>query len=233
MKRDINNMTVPAHPGLLRLPAFCLVIILLCSYCSERPSIRGKEITEDSKLDTETTGHELKADTEEAPVTIDAIKKTYAMISKKFQDGELDSTSFKYDCNGEKGGTVSYFSDKGKLRMVVHRYHEYDHYSAVDRYFVKDSTVFFAHLTSISWAFEDGSQGTTRDNIKEQRTYLIKQEPVRCLEKKYTLRSDARNNPAPDSVPNNEVGCQSVKPLLSSYALLVKYQHKSAPHCLE
>lgn len=195
------------------------------------------------KPDTNTTQHEpvpthqVLTDTVDTITTrsgvlttVDDIQSAYTSVMKQYENGTLDSASFKYSCQDEKGGTVTYFSKDGKLRMVVHRYHEYDHYSAVDRYFVEDEGLYFANLNGVSWSFEDG--GGTRDNVTEQRIYVINQTPVRCLEKKYAIRSKASDNPRPETVANKEVKCKSAASVIGPYRILLKYQKNGTSGCL-
>ena len=160
------------------------------------------------------------------------IQNAYAEIIADYEKGKLDSTSFKYNCNGEKSGTVTYFSQKGDLKMITHTYAEYDHHEMKDRYFVQDSIPFFAHLRSLSWSFESGPEGATKDQITEQRIYLLNWKPIQCLEKKYEIRLHAGVNPKPADVQNKTVDCTSTKSIEKPYRLLVKYWNVPAPKCL-
>ncbi|MFD3000304.1 hypothetical protein ACFS7Z_08030 [Pontibacter toksunensis] len=71
------------------------------------------------------------------------IKKEYTYVTSRIESSRMNSASFNYNCNDEKKGTVTYFTENGQLRMIKHTYNEYSHFSAVDNYFVKDSTPFF------------------------------------------------------------------------------------------
>lgn len=164
--------------------------------------------------------------------TIKDVQQAYADISTKVKKGLLDSVSFKYNCNNEKDGTVSYFSEKGQLRLMVHRYNEYSHFSASDHYFVQDSMLFFVFKRSVLWSFS-GPQGSTRDSITEQRTYLIKQQPVQCLQKAFVIRSHLANNPKPETLPNKAINCASAKFVMKPYRLLMKYRDQGTTGCLE
>lgn len=206
-------------------------VILLLGSCTQQP-------------DSNTTAHqpmhtrETLRDSVDTAVkanrtlnTVADIQKSYASVMKQFEAAAMDSTSFKYSCQGEKGGTVTYFSHEGRLRLIVHRYNEYDHYSAVDRYFVEDDRLYFAYLNGISWSFEDG--GGTRDNVKEQRIYVVNQLPIRCLEKNYVIRSKASNNPRSETAPNKEVDCKSPASIIGPYQILLKYQTEGTSGCLD
>lgn len=204
-------------------------IILLLSSCVQPESNseqRPRMPTPETHIDSVDTS--LKAN--QTLTTVAEIQETYAAVMKKHEAGNLDSTSFKYSCMDEKGGTVTYFSDRGQLRLVIHRYHEYDHYSAVDRYYVNKDRLYFAHLRGVSWSFEEG--GGTRDNVKEQRLYVVNQRPVRCLEKEYTIKSNASDNPVPDAVSNNEVTCKSPASIIGPYQILLKYREQGTTGCL-
>lgn len=172
----------------------------------------------------------------ERPIqSVEDIQDAYTGVVEQWDRGALDSVSFEYTCgNGERSGTVSYFSQEGNLRLIIHRYSEYSHYSAEDQYFVRDSILYFAFLKGISWTFEEGPEGSTRDNITEQRVYLLDMQPVKCLEKKYIIRSQVKENPLPESVPNKEVKCASSSSLVKSYhQLLQHHRNPPASGCLE
>lgn len=209
-----------------------LIISCVVTACTDRAgSDRSK--TDTTIHNTDTLSPTRSAEEHIPLLNIDDIKKAYAAVNKQLEDGQLDSTTFKYSCKDEKNGTVSYFTKNGNLRLIVHRYNEYDHYEAVDRYFVQDSTLFFTYSTSTTWSFEDGPEGSTKDNIKENRTYLIAEKPVKCLEKNFTIRSKASTNPDPESVPNRDINCQSAAIVLKPYHILTKYRFKSTANCLE
>ncbi|MGZ8545150.1 MAG: hypothetical protein ACXWV0_07625, partial [Flavisolibacter sp.] len=165
------------------------------------------------------------------PNSIAAIQMNYEQITSQKTLGVLDSTGFKYKCNNEITGAVSYFSQKGQLRLIIHRYNEYDHHAAEEYYYVKDSALFFVYNKELLWSFDSGPQGSTRDNITEQRVYLIDKKPTRCLEKKYVIRSHAANNPSPDTVPNKEISCAAVD-VMKPYQQLLKHRSKAPSDCL-
>ena len=74
----------------------------------------------------------------------------------------------------------------------------------------------------------------TRDNITENRFYIIDDKPVKCLEKKLTIRSSGPDKTPSNSVTNKGIACSSLKPVLQKFHLLAKYkgQEKSLD-CLE
>jgi len=160
------------------------------------------------------------------------VQNDYFAITTDYEEGKLDSTTFKYDCDGEKSGTVTYFSLNGDLKMIIHTHAEYDHNEMKDRYFVKNGILFFAHLWSLSWSFDSGPEGATRDKIIERRVYLSNWKSFKCLEKKYEIRLHAGVNPTPASIPNKEVDCASSKSVEKPFRLLAKYWKMPAPKCL-
>lgn len=203
-------------------------IILLQISCTQQTDSHSGQHQKMPVNYTNSVDTSFKAD---QPLTsVEEVQETYSFVMSQLETGMLDSMSFKYSCQGEKGGTVTYFSDKGQLLLVVHRYHEYDHYSGVDRYFVNEDRLYFAHLHGVSWSFEEG--GGTRDNVKEQRIYVVNQRPVRCLEKKYTIKSNASHNPLPDTVSNKEVSCKSPASVIGPYQILLKHREKGTTGCL-
>jgi hypothetical protein len=210
-----------------------MLVILSIAACTG-PSRPNKDALQPDNGKETTTSPALDNEKASLPLTsVSAIQKAYADIAAKLEHGDLDSTAFKYDCHGEKNGTISYFTEKGKLRLVIHRYNEYDHYSVVDRYYVRDSTMFFAHTNSVTWAFDGGLEGSTKNNIKEKRIYLVDGKPIKCLEKKFIVLSAAADNPSSESVPNREVDCPSIEAVLKPYRLLSKYRGKPTSDCLE
>ena len=195
--------------------------------------------TESNTAKSENSGLDSLADTvpdTEVPFeSIEDIQEAYLAVMKQVESRVLDSVSFEYSCgNGERSGSVSYFSHEGELQLIVHRYAEYSHYSAEEQYLVRDSTLFFNFLKEISWSFEEGPEGSVRDNVTESRTYLLDKEPVKCLVKKYAIRSQITNNPRPETVPNEEIDCNSASSLLKKFPVL-KNHYEKAPEsgCLE
>ena len=145
-----------------------LLFLFACSNDPKTSNIQGEQ-----RQDSLTNTPNKPPPTATPPRTIEDIQKTYELISAQKNQGLLDSTSFKYDCHGEKAGEVSYFSQDGQLRMIVHRYNEYSHHSATDYYYVMDSVLFFVYNNRLSWTFDSGPQGSTKDDITEQRIYLF------------------------------------------------------------
>ncbi|WP_147273586.1 hypothetical protein [Pedobacter chinensis] len=169
------------------------------------------------------------------PSSVAEIKQAYKFTIEQLENKQLDSILIKYDCDHERTGIITYFSHQGKLSMIRHRYNEYDHYSATDEYFVKDDTLFFAYFKSVLWSFESGSavEGATKDNITEKRFYIFNQKPLQCLEKKYTFRSHAADNPAPETIMNKQVPCKTIEPIIKDFKRLLVFKNNSQHNCLE
>ncbi|TKC09945.1 hypothetical protein FA048_06970 [Pedobacter polaris] len=169
------------------------------------------------------------------PKSVVEIKQSYTATINKLKNGVLDSITLKYNCNNERSGTIVYFSENGKLLMIKHNYNEYDHHSATDQYFLNDKTLYFAYLNRLSWSFVSGAtaEGATKDDITEQRLYIVDNQAIQCLEKKYSIFSQATNNPKPNAVPNKLVNCKPLKPIISEFNKLLAFQHNSKKGCLE
>lgn len=210
---------------------FPLVVLCVLFSCTSNPSqdAEHRVLTHEDTLP-------LSPPSDEKPApklsSVEEIQKAYMAVTADYEKGKLDSISFKYNCDGERSGTVTYFSKNGDLKMVTHVYAEYDHNEMKDSYFVNNGVPFFAHLWSLSWSFDQGPEGATKDKITEHRTYLSNWKPIKCLEKKYEVRLHAGVNPNPTDVPNKEVDCSSLKAVEKSYRLIAKYWKAPAPKCL-
>ncbi len=220
-----------AHRNITASIACYMAAFLLILSCTQRSQTTTG--SQDSlSADTAVASPDTLTHSKPGLSTVEDIRRSYTATIGKLQRGELDSASFTYDCSGERSGTVSYFTEAGNLKMIIHRYSEYSHYSATDRYFVQDNQLYFAYLNGVSWTF-DGAEGATRDDITEQRIYLVDEKPVKCLEKKYTTRSAATDNPKSETVPSKDVKCKPAAAILKPYQILLKYHNKPAPSCLE
>ncbi|QCR21632.1 hypothetical protein C1N53_04240 [Pontibacter sp. SGAir0037] len=172
------------------------------------------------------------SDTSRQLKNIEDIRKEYSRVISMAEKNSLDSSFFNYDCYGEKKGRVVFFSDEEGLRLIRHTYNEYSHFSATDEYFVKDSSLFFAFYHHVSWRFE--GEGETRDDVTEKRFYLLHGKALKCLEKKFTVKSSSSGNLQPEMVANKETDCSSLEAVLDKFDLLTKYKGSAtAPSCLE
>lgn len=210
---------------------FLLAVLCILFSCTENPP---KDTEESVLVHEDTLPLSPPSDQKVKPklTNFQEIQHAYSTISADYENGKLDSISFKYNCNGETSGTVTYFSEQGNLKMITHIYAEYDHNEKEDRYFIKDGIPFFVHLKNLSWSFDSGPEGATKDKITEQRIYLSNWKAIERLEKKYEIRLHAGINPKPSDVANKQTNCADVQPMEKSYRLLAKYWKASAPKCL-
>ena len=196
---------------------------------------QGRLNNDKASLDTSSSASDADTFTViKKPASVKDIKQLYADIIGKLHGGKLDSTSIKYDCSGERAGTVTYFSDNGELSMIRHRYSEYSHFSATDEYFVSNDKLFFAHLTGVSWSFESGNAaaGATQDNILERRLYIVREKALLCLEKRYVKRSHSSDNPQPASIENKQVDCKPLGSTLKDFSKILAFKNTSGQDCL-
>lgn len=200
--------------------------------CTEKGQRSADDAQGFEHRDTSSVTEDISQLADTLPGDIEGIQKVYGKITGQLSQGALDSTSFTYNCKNEILGSVTYYSHNGRLRMIQHRYNEYDHHAATDQYYIIDSTLFFVYRHQLLWSFESGPEGSTKDDITEQRVYFIDQKPIRCLEKKYIVRSADTNKPDSENIPNKEVNCSSINPLMEPYQNLLKNQYEKAVDCL-
>ncbi|MEG1026693.1 MAG: hypothetical protein RSF34_19630, partial [Flavobacterium sp.] len=80
------------------------------------------------------------------------------------------------------------------------------------------------------WSFV--AEGITKDNVTEYRGYIINDQPVECLEKKYTLHSKSDTNPNPDEIPNKNSDCKNIQKLIKKYQKLATYKSTKDVECI-
>lgn len=216
---------------MIRITHLLLFTSLLILSCGQAREEQGQQVHQEDSL-PQTPPKAIAANKINIQNIAD-IQKAHAAILKLKESKSLDSTSFRYNCNGEKGGTVSYYTDNGDLKLIIHRYHEYDHYEAEDQFFINDAETFFVYQKALSWSFDGGQEGATRDRINEQRSYFVANKPIKCLEKKYEIRKHLGINPKPESIANKEKDCNQLKSPLSTYSKLKGYWKAEPPKCLE
>lgn len=210
-----------------------LLYTLLCLFLFSCGQKRNTEATTTVVADPAAVN--IKADTVASkPTSVEQIKQRFANINTKLQGGLLDSIAYKYDCNGERSGTVTYYSDHGKLAMIKHNYSEYSHFEASDQYFISNGNLFFAYFNRLNWSFESGqaAEGATTDHITEQRLYIANEQSLLCLEKKYTKRSHAHANSRPADVQNKKVACKPMEPVIKDFNKLVEFKDNGNHDCL-
>ncbi|MEG0851608.1 MAG: hypothetical protein RSD71_14915 [Flavobacterium sp.] len=164
------------------------------------------------------------------PKNVEDIKEFHTVWEQKTQSGSFKKISFDYNCENEKSGKLTYFFEDGKLRIIEYAYSEYDHFSATDRYYIADGIPFFVYSKEVVWSFV--AEGITKDNVTEYRGYIINDQPVECLEKKYTLHSKSDTNPNPDEIPNKNSDCKNIQKLIKKYQKLATYKSTKDVECI-
>lgn len=160
------------------------------------------------------------------------IKETYALINSKIFSKSLDSSFFKYSCNNEKSGKITYFTQKGTLRMIRHAYSEYSHFSATEDYYVQNDSVFFIFSKEVSWSFAD--QDKTKDEIVEKLMYIINGKPVKCLQNESTVLVSSSAADVSKAGSNKETDCSSFPPAFMQFKkLLALRNQKQDLQCLD
>jgi hypothetical protein len=165
---------------------------------------------------------------------IDQIKKEYADLQAQLEAKKLSQSKFTYDCNDEPSGEVIFHSDKNEIKVIEHFYAEHSHFSGSEKYFIKDGKPFFIFSQETVWNFDGGTpeKPVTKDDITETRIYLQNNKPLKCLEKKYSIKSDQKEKTTPDNIPSKEIQCDTNE-LLKTYQLLLKHKdQKEAIKCL-
>lgn len=154
--------------------------------------------------------------------TVDGIKQEYNLVNTQLLEKKLDSVGFKYECE-EKSGNVVYYSENGNLKMVKH-FQADSHYSSTENYFVDEGKPYFIFKDETVWNFTGGTpeKPETKDDVTQQRFYIVNEKAIQCLEKKYTLKSNSSNNPKSENVPNKEMKNCSIGELQKSFDLLMK-----------
>lgn len=210
---------------------FYAAIIFSMFSCREN-STSGEETAPGSETKTAETATEPAAERFDKIKDIEDIKAEQLEIISGIERGSMDSTSVKYNCNGEKTGRIIYYSENDRLRLIRHIYNEYSHFSATEEYFLKDEVPFFVFYKQVAWSFVNQDQ--TRDNITEKRFYIINNAPVKCLQKKFTVLSNDEDALSSDMVPNEEIQCSSLESIREDLELLFKFQNqKEDLSCLE
>ncbi|KYH07516.1 MULTISPECIES: hypothetical protein [Chryseobacterium] len=205
-------------------------LLLFVSCKNEKDKIiLKKSISRDSSTAKKDS---VKTNTTEKP--IDQIKKEYAVLQAQLETKKLSSSKFNYDCNDEPSGEVFFYSDKDGIKVIEHFYAEHSHFSASEKYFIKDGKPFFIFRQETVWNFDGGTpeKPVTKDDITETRIYLQNNQPLKCLEKKYSIKSDQKEKTAPDTIPGKEIRC-NVNEILQSYQSLLKHKdQKGSKQCL-
>ena len=173
-----------------------------------------------SDLSSKVKSHSL--DLDKNLNSVDGIKQEYNLVNSQLLAKKLDSIGFEYECE-EMSGNVVYYSEKGKLKAVKH-FQADSHFSSTDTYFVNDGKPYFILYVETVWSFDGGlpDKPETKDDVTEKRYYIVDDEAIQCLEKKYTLKSSSSNNPKSENIPNKEMKNCSIAELQKSFDMLIK-----------
>lgn len=177
-----------------------------------------------SAVTTKVKSHSL--DFEKDLKSISGIKQEYNLVNAELVTKKLDSVGFKYECN-EISGNVVYYSENGTLKVVKH-FQADSHFSSTESYFIDEGKPYFIFKDDTAWSFDGGTadKPETKDDVTEQRFYLVDNKAIQCLEKKYTLRSNSPNNPKSENVPNKEMKNCSMDDLQKTFELLMKNKER-------
>jgi len=165
--------------------------------------------------------------------SVDEIKKEYTRVNSKLTAKKLDSISFDYECE-ESSGNVVYYSENRILKVVKH-FNADSHFSSTENYFVNEGKPYFVFKDDTVWSFDGGTseKPETKDDITEQRFYIVNGKPIQCLEKKYTLKSNSTSNPKSENIQSKEMKNCSIDELQKTFTLLLKNKDiKGTMKCL-
>lgn len=166
--------------------------------------------------------------------SVDKIRKEYNLVNSQLVAKKLDSVSFGYECE-ERTGNVIYYSENGNLKLIKH-FQADSHFSSTESYFVNDGKPYFIFKNETIWSFDGGTpeKPITKDDVTEQRFYIIENKSVQCFEKKYTIKSNSINNSKSENIPNKKMKNCSIAELQKSFDLLMKNKYRKADgKCLE
>ncbi|KXH78259.1 hypothetical protein [Chryseobacterium kwangjuense] len=165
---------------------------------------------------------------------IEEIKKEYAVLQGLLEVKKLDSKGFTYNCNEEPSGEVRFYSEKDEIKVIEHFYAEHSHFSATERYFIKNGKPFFIFREETVWNFDGGTpeKPITKDDITETRIYLQNDKPLKCLQKQYSIRSDNKQKNIADQTASKEMKCSVDEVLKTYHSLLENKDKKGEIQCL-
>lgn len=202
-----------------------LLLIFACSTDSDKEEEKTIKNTNSQTNSANTTSIQ----------SIQDIQSAYEQISRDLKAGQLDSTSFQYNCFDEKTGAVTYYKKGEELQLIKHQRAEYSHFEATDQYFIHQNEPFFIFYDHLNWQFDTEAiqDGATVDKRTEYRYYLIDDELEQCLQKEFSVRSVEDENPNSQSTPNVEIDCPVQDELLDNYNILFAQKDRTDPmNCL-
>ncbi len=206
-----------------------MLLLFICTSCKDRSSKGASDAQQkDTTVGIISTVH---SDPPQIPTTIERIRQLYDSTITYLSEAKMDSVSFTYRCGDEKSGKISFYSYQGTLRLITHKYHEYDHHHAEDQFFTIDSILYFIFKSQTLWSFESGPDGSTKDDVTEHRTYLLNQKPVQCLKKEFVIHSESPGSINPKNGGSKNVTCPSN--LVEEFKAIWSYRHETAHDCPE
>lgn len=174
------------------------------------------------------TWSSLHAQTSDAETAIKDIRTKYATIIGLKEKNGLKVDEIDYECpDYPAGGTVWFYTDGDKVKLIEHSFSEGDHYGGKEQYFVWGGELFFCFSDVGYWTFdmetvEEGEPVTqTKDIITESRFYFHKGAAVRCLVKNYEIRSRDAEKVKPENIPNEETNCREAEEVLNKFKALM------------
>lgn len=193
-----------------------LIFVFSCKNDKDKTALQAP-VSKDSII--------AKKDSETDP--IEEIKSEYSHLQKQLESKKLTSKGFTYNCNDETSGKVKFYSDQKEIRIIEHSYDEHSHFGSTEQYFIKDGNLFFIFKEDTGWNFDGGTpeKPITKDDITESRIYIQNNKPIKCLEKQYSIRSNATEKPSPDKIANKETQCNTNE-LMKTYQSLLKNRDK-------
>lgn len=196
----------------------CYLLIILSLHSCEKisPKEPSAALSSDAKEQSAETLQDIKNEED--------IRVSYDKTVRKVQKKVTDSTSFSYDCNGERNGTVTYFSENGELLLIQHTFNEYSHFSASNSYFIKDGNPFFVLSSESVWSFVNENQ--TKDNVTEKRFYIIDNKPIKCLQKDFSVITRSGHILKTDTTGNKVTECTEYAFKLKEFYSLLQLEHK-------
>lgn len=213
---------------------FLTAALLLSFSCKkdQNKTVLPEPVSNDSLAVTKDTTQAEQIENISDP--IEEIKKEYAVLQGQLEAKKLGFKGFTYNCNEEPSGEVKFYSDKDEIKVIEHFYAEHSHFSATERYFIKNGKPFFIFREETVWNFDGGTpeKPITKDDITETRIYLQNDKPLKCLQKQYSIRSDNKQKNVADQTAGKEIKCSVDEVLKTYHSLLKNKDRKGEIQCL-
>lgn len=197
-------------------------ILLSCNTTDKKEEVKTNDVNEITTIKQQKPTGNID--------TITDITSAYEKTMDLLQSKSVDSSSFRYNCGGEKSGTVIFYRKDNELILIEKRYAEYSHTEGKNQYFINKGEPFFVYQKETNWSFDSNSnvEGATIDKIKESRFYIVKNQLVNCLEKQYELSSTEKNKQKPNQISNSKTPCPSLDKVLAEYQKLLNYKSQES-----